>query len=275
MSLDLTAGAPVIFLSPNYCSPDLIAAGFKVISSEMEAIADRLVDMDPYSIWQGANADDTVKVTIDIPLYVGNTQTVRAEIGILAILNTNLKDFNILLSDDNGANFHTTYAVTGNTSANYVRDLTAATKTANLIRIEGQATIVANQLKKIGTVLAAEVLYQMATVPDHPINRSDIENVKALVMGDGSQDITYIKRSAASFEFYQASFKFSMVTPTEIEILRQLRRENPALVIYPEPGEFAGQMFYVRFNGGFKMAPSNEYKGAGYDVSVMVTEIGS
>lgn len=275
MSLNTAAGAPPIFLTPNFCSPDLISAGSKVTASAMEAIAGRVVDMDPFSYWQGASADDGVTETLDIPLYVGTSQAVRSDIAVLAILNTNLASFNILLSDDGGVNFHTTYAVTGNTAANYFRDITAALKTANLIRIEAVGTIVPNSLKKIGTVVAAGLLLQMTTVPDSPINRSDIENVKVLTMGDGSQNITYIKRSAASFEFYNATFAFSLMTPAEIDLLRALRRDNPAFIIYPEPGEFPGDMFYSRFNGGFKITPSSDYKGAGYDLKFVITEIGS
>lgn len=275
MSLNLSAGAPVIFLTNNYCSPDLISAGSKVTASAMEAIADRVVDMDPYSYWQGASADDGVTETLDIPLYVGTTQTLRSDIAVLALLNTNLASFNIKLSDDNGVSFHTTYAITGNTGANYIKDISDGIKSANLIRIEAVGTIVPNSLKKIGTVVAAGLLLQMTTVPDSPINRSDIENVKVLTMGDGSQNITYIKRSAASFEFYNASFQFSLMTAAEVETMRTLRRDNPAFIIYPEPGEFPGEMFYARFNGGFKIAPSSEYKGAGYDLRFTVTEIGS
>lgn len=275
MSLTLTAGAAPIFLTNNYCSPDLIAAGSKVTASAMEAIADRVVDMDPYSYWQGASADDLVTETLDIPLYVGMAQTVRSDIAFIALLNINLASFNIKLSDNNGVSFHTTYAITGNTGANYIKDISAGLKSANLIRIEAIGTIVANSLKKLGTVVAAGLLLQMTTVPDHPINRADIENVKVLTMGDGSQNITYIKRSAASFEFYNAAFQFSLMGTTEIDSLRALRRDNPAFIIYPEPGEFPGEMFYARFNGGFKISPSNEYKGAGYDLRFTVTEIGS
>lgn len=275
MSLTLTAGAAPIFLTNNYCSPDLITAGSKVTASAMEAIADRVVDMDPYAYWQGASADDTVTETLDIPLYVGLAQTVRSDIAFIALLNINLASFNILLSDDNGVSFHTTYTITGNTGANYIKDISAGLKSANLIRIAAIGTIVPNSLKKLGTVVAAGLLLQMTTVPDHPINRSDIENVKVLTMGDGSQNVTYIKRSAASFEFYNAAFQFSLMATTEIDLLRGLRRDNPAFIIYPEPGEFAGEMFYARFNGGFKISPSNEYKGAGYDLRFTVTEIGS
>jgi hypothetical protein len=272
----LTAGAAPIFLTKNYINTDVITAKVPGIftATTMQAIAPRILDMDPFAYWQGSVEDDTISETVDIELYEGEAQALRTDIGLLALLNTNFKDFTVALSSDGGATFHTTYTVTGNTAANWISDISAAPKSANFIRITATKTIVANAAKKLGTAVAAGLLKQMTAIPVNPISQDDKKNKRVLTMADGSKDISYIKRSAASNSFYSASFKFKQVTYAEILELQAMDRDNPAFLFYPEPGDKAGEIFYSHFTSSFKITPTSDYKGAGYDLGFAVEEIG-
>lgn len=270
----LTAGANPIFLTENYVKRDVILAGGVLTASSMQALVERVVDMDPFATWNSAGSDDATTETIDIALYEGSTQTLRTDIALLALLNINFKSFTIQLSDDAGSSFHTTYTVTDHASANYVLDLSAGVKSANFIRITATTTQTANDEKVLGTVVAAGLIRQMTADPVHPMARSGRQNVKVVTMADGSENLSFIKRSAASYEFYEASIKFRYVTDAELVALQALRREYPTFLFYPEPYEKPGEIYLCRFGGPLKVQNSDYYKGAGYDVTFEVVEVG-
>lgn len=272
--MNLALGANPIFLTKNYVNRDVVLAGGVLTASSMQALVERVTDMDPYATWNSGGSDDTVTETIDIALYEGITQTLRTDIALLALLNINFKSFTIQLSDDNGGSFHTTYTVTDHAAENYVLDLSAGVKSANFIRITATTTQTADEEKVLGTVVAAGLVRQMTADPMHPMTRTAMENVKVVTMADGSQNVSYIKRSAASFEFYGASLKFEYVTDAELLAMRALRREYPTFLFYPEPYEKPGEIYLCRFNGPFKVQNSDYYKGAGYDLSFEVREVG-
>lgn len=271
--MNLASGAPPIFLTKNYVNRDVVdGAGVFTVSS-MDAIKERILDMDPYAYWQGANADDAVSEVVDIALYDGAAQVVRS-LDFLALLNINFKSFTVELSDDGGTSFHTTYTETDYALSYWVKDLSAAAKDANYIRITANTTQTANSYKKLGTVVAAGLLKQMPEPPSTPIDRNEVETAIALTMSDGSKDISYIRRSDASFTFYQASLNFRYVPAADLRELQELRRENPVFLLYPEPGDKQDEVFYCRFSTPLKIKYSSEYKGAGHDLAFGVEEIG-
>lgn len=272
--MKLSADANPIFLTENYVKRDVILAGGVLTASSMQALVERVVDMDPFAAWNSGGSDDTTTETIDIALYEGVSQTLRTDIALIALLNINFKSFTIHLSDDAGSSFHTTYTVTDHASANYVLDLSAGVKSANFIRITATTTQMANEEKVLGTVVAAGLIWQMIAAPVHPMIRSGRENVKVVIMADGSQNISFIKRSAASHEFYGARLKFRFVTETELLVLQAIRRNSPTFLFYPEPYEKPGEIFHCRFGGPPQTQNSDHYKGAGHDVSFDVVEVG-
>lgn len=275
----LTAAGAPIFLTKNYVNKDVIyaydlgdAAAVYTASSN-QSLLSRVMEMDPLSYWNSATADDDNTEVINIALYEGRVLTTRTDIGLIALLNTNAKSFKIELSSNGGSTFHTTYTVTNNALENYVIDTSSSVKSANHIRITIYSTITVDAYKKVGTVVLAGVLKQMTDRPNYPTVRSDRENIKVLVMGDGSENITYIKRSAASFSFYQCNFTFSPITAADILALRTFRRANPAFLFYPEPYDKPSELYYCRFDGPFQEEPWVEYRPAGYKLSFAVTEI--
>lgn len=270
----LSQGANPVFLTKNYVNRDVILAGGVLTATSMQALVERVVDMDPYATWNSGGSNDTVTETIDIALYEGVTQVLRSDIALIALLNINFKTFTIQLSDDNGSSFHTTYTVSNHAAAQYVLDLSAGVKSANFVRITATTTQTANEEKVLGTVVVAGLVHQMVADPVHPMSRTTSFNVKVLTMADGSENISYIKRSAASFEFYAATFKFEYVTDAELLIFRALRREYPTFLFYPEPYEKPGEIFLCRFNGTPKTQNSDYFKGAGYDLQFDVKEVG-
>lgn len=280
--MNLTPAAPPIFLKPNYAKD---SAGFvfgtstpKITVTSMQALADRLVDMDPFSTWNSAGStDSTNPQTIGIPLYVGVTQTLRTDIALIALLNINFKDFTISLSSDGGSTFTDMYAVTNNTLSNYIIDASASVKSADYIKIYVTTTFASTPdvEKFLGTVVMSGLIRQMVAAPMFPISRGVSENVKVLDMGDGSKNITYIKRSAASFEFYNANFNFKMVTDSELTAMRALRRGYPSFIFYPEPGDKTGEMYQSMFiPGSFQSQTSHTCKNLGNDLQFGIQEIG-
>jgi len=269
----LTAGGAPIFLSKNYINKDVIKAGGVYTASSNQDLLERVLEMDPYAYWNSATADDDDTEVIDIDLYEGMTLTTRTDIALIVLLNTNAKSFVIELSSDGGATANTTYTVTDNALENYIIDAAAAVKSANHVRVTIYSTIVPNEYKRLGTVVLAGFKKQMAKPPNFPTERKDQENKKVLTMGDGSENITYYKRSAASFSFYECAFVFRPLTAAEILDLRALKRANPAFLFYPEPGDKPGEIFYCRFKDSFLEKPVASYKGAGYELKFNVTEI--
>lgn len=272
--MNLALGANPIFLTKNYVNRDVVLAGGVLTASSMQALVERVVDMDPYAAWNSGGSNDATTETIDIALYEGVTQILRTDIALIALLNINFKAFTVQLSDDNGSSFHTTYTVANHAAAQYVLDLSAGLKSANFIRIAAATTQAANEEKVLGTVVVAGLVRQMTADPVHPMTRMATENVKVLKMADGSENITYIKRSAASFEFFGMTLKFEYVTDAELLALRALRREYPTFLFYPEPYEKPGEIYLCRFAAPPKVQNSDYYKGAGYDLSFEVREVG-
>lgn len=271
--MNLNNAAPPIFLTPNYLKDSV-----GITASSMQAIVDRIVDMDPYSTWNSMGSTDTENPqTIDIPIYLNTTQIIRTDIALIALLNMNFKDFTISLSSDNGLTFTDVYTITNNTERDYIIDASAAVKSANLIRIVVTTTFAStpNVEKFLGTVVVAGLLRQMLVPPAFPITRDTVENVRILTLANGNKDITYIKRSAASFEFYTGNFKFQRVTEVEMRAMREMRRENPSFIFYPEPGEKPGNMYWCMFTpNSFKESTSNICKAFGSDLTFGVQEIG-
>jgi len=238
----LTIGANPIFLTKNYVNRDVVLAGGVLTASSMQALAERVVDMDPYATWNSGGSNDTVTETLDIALYEGITQTLRSDIALIALLNINFKSFTIQLSDDNGSSFHTTYTVANHAAAQYVLDLSSGLKSANFIRVTATTTQTANEEKMLGTVVVAGLLRQMTADPVHPMTRANTANVKAITMADGSQDITYIKRSAASYEFFGMKLKFEYVTDAELLDLRALRGVGRFGIMHNKLGIYDGRL---------------------------------
>lgn len=273
MSLNLAAAAPPIFFKTNYLKDSVD----HVTVTSMSALSNRIVDMDPYATWNSSGStDSTNPQTIDIPIYVGTAQTLRTDIALIALLNINFKDFVVYLSSDNGATFTDTYTVTSNSLSNYIIDASAATKSANFIRVYVTTTFAStpNVEKILGAVVVTGLIYQMTTYPAHPISRDTRESVRVLQMADGSQDITYVKRSAASYEFYVSTFNFQRVSTTELDALRSLRRLYPAFIYYPEPGDRTGEIYWCMFApGSFKAQLAHTVKSFGYNLAYTVEEI--
>ncbi len=277
--MNLTPAAPPIFLTPNYLKDSLnTSTSVRITTSSMQALADRIADMDPYATWNSMGSDDTTNPqSIGIGLYVNSTQILRTDIACISLLNMNFKDFTISLSSDNGATFTDVYTVTNNVERNYILDTSAAVKTANYILIVATTTFAStpNVEKFLGTVVVAGLLRQMTASPNMPMTRGSVENIKVLVMANGSKNITYVKRSVASFEFYTATLSFSNATDYELTAMREMRRDNTSFIFVPEPGDKQGDMYWCIFApGSFKSSLSNKIKSYGNEIEFGVQEIG-
>ena len=270
----LTPGAAPIWLTKNYFSADADLRGGTFSTTSMGGIGKRLYDMDPFAYGLSAGSSEGTHEIIISQLYEGYALAQRV-VGLLALLNTNIANFTVYASTDGGVTWPTTLAtVAGNTAVNYVLDLSASPVTMNAIKIDITNTIGAVNEKQVGTVVLCGVLFQPARPPDK-MKRKYRDNQRIVVMADGSKDVTYIKRSPASHEFYGCQMPWSFMSDSDRDALRAVRRANPSCCLYPEPGDRAGDLFYGKFTGDWGDEPTSQWKGAGNSLAVDFEETSS
>lgn len=270
MSLNLTPGAPPVFLTKNYFSGDANNYGGTFSAGDNAALGPRVYDMDPFAFWASIDATDGTHQIVSSQLYEGYGLASRV-VGLVALLNINLANFVLSYSTDGGSTWTVLSTVTGNTASTYVLDLSAAPVTMNAFKVDATTTITANQAKQIGTIVLCGVLFQPSASADK-IKRTYFDNQRIVALADGSEDITYIKRSPASHEFYGCQLSFSFLSDTDIDGIRTVRRANPNCCLYPEPGDRAGDIFYGRFDGNWSDEQATLWKGAGRNTIITFKE---
>lgn len=275
--ITLTGDAKPAFLSKNYINRDSVAAAALVVSTG-DLLKHRLYANDFTAQWSSAASDDTITETITIGLYQGALQADRS-IDFIALMNINLKNFLLEYSANNGATYTTVtggdYQVaTGNyASTNLILSL-AAPITANKLRLSMYRTTVANAEKLVGGFVAALGTFQTdrgmtAYEPERRENRRDVR------MSDGSLSYGVQYRSDNSIQFYDAKAGWRFVTTAErVKFYTEKNRIEPFLW-YPEPADAPLDLFLARIKPRtFKDPYSSTYKGAGYDISFELEEVG-
>ena len=276
MRLDTPYAYP-IFLTKNYFSGDVVNYGAGTFSTtSMGGLGVRLFDMDPFAFGLSNGSAEGTPETIISQLFEGYALAQRV-VGLVALLNINLKAFTVYGSTDGGATWPITIAnETINTATNYVVDLSGAPITINAVKVV--ATNVMNPAvsaeKQIGTIVLCGVLGQVQRAPDK-IVRKYFDNQRVVKLPDGSEDITNIKRSPASHELYGCDITFTYLSDADRDMMRSVRRANPNFCLYPEPGERPGDIFYGRFDKDWQDEQTILYKAQGNSTVISFKEISS
>lgn len=273
MILDTPRAYP-IFLTKNYFSADAYNNGGTFSATSMAAFANRLYDMDPFAYGVSFGSSEGVAETIISQLFEGASIATRA-VGMVALLNNNLKSFTLYGSTDGGTTWPLTLAtVLNNAATNYILDLSAGPVSMNAFKCVATNTIGAVAEKQIGTIVLCGVLGQVKRAPNR-IVRKYLDSQRVVVLADKSEDITYFKRSPASHEFYACDIEFTYLSDVDRDMLRTVRRTNPNFCLYPEPGERPGDLFYGRFAADWQDQQTELYKPEGNSTTISFKEISS
>lgn len=275
--ITLTADSKPAFLSKNYLGRDSHNAGDLVVSSS-DSLKNRLYDMDPTGQWQSSGSNDATSEIITAGLYEGEAQASRS-IDFIALMNINLKNFLLEYSANNGSSYAT---ITGfdyqigtadYASSNIITSLVSPIS-ANKLKLTMYRTQTANQEKKIGLVVFALGTHQTTThlsayAPTRP------NTTKEARMADGSISYMHVYRSDNSFELYRASVGWRFVSESDRTTFRSIKNSAAPFLWYPEPGDQVRDIFLCRIvPGSFNDPFATTYKGAGYDISMALEEIG-
>lgn len=276
MQISLLAGAPPAFLSKNYANKDVVKYGGFLQASTGQAFAYRLLDMDPYSYWTSAGSTDAITETIDGQIYEGAGQAAR-DVDFVGLLNTNVKNFKIEYSTDNGATFTpftgaNHMAGPGIATEDFLVSLAAPVVGVNRWKVSA-LTVQSGTEKIIGTLVLGLGSFQLSK-PFESYSKRAREQVRTIELGDGTLDTTYIKRSAASYEYYEASGMVTNLPQAELRQVEALKRSGAPFLFVPEPGDVQRDVFLSLFSGVLPRSYSALFKGSGYDVAFSVREIG-
>ena len=239
MLLDLAAKSYPAFLSKNYFNRNADEHSDLLVTSG-SSFRHRLFDMDPLSYWTSQGSSDAVTEEIQFGLWTPGAQTSRS-IDYIALMNHNLDDFTIELSNDNGASWPTLYTFTSVIDQN-TRQSVATPIDADRVRIRMTTTQTANQEKQIGDIIIAGADFQ----PDVGLSlykrKPFIVKDKTALMHDNSVRRSYIYRSDASLHFFGATLGFSGIAFDDLQQFRDLLKNEPFLVM-PEPGDIPSEIF--------------------------------
>lgn len=277
MALNIAAGAPPAFLSKNYLNRDAYdQSGIEV--STGDAFKHRAFDMTRSSKWVSVASSDAVTETYNARMYEGALQVSRT-VDVIALLGINLKNFLVEYSNNDGASWTT---VPGLDYQVGVADFSGTDKIAalassitfNRLRVSMYRTQTANQEKELGELIVAALTYQptagMSTFRPEPD-----ENVKTVVLADGTIDYTHIYRSDDSFEMQRFQVAFAAVSQTVRDALRAIKRDINPFLFWPEPGDDVPEVYLCRIApDSFRAAYLSLRRAAGYNISMTVEEVG-
>jgi len=274
---DIAANAHPIFAGKNFLNQDAIDYG-TFTAEEMSALISRVIDGDPFSYWQGSTQVDGDEVIVG-PFSFNTGSAVASQTFDLVVLqNINWKNFVGEYSTD-GSTWSTitglNYAsgVANNALTDLIVNVTAG-HAAKYVRFRVTHTITASQKKKAGGIIVCAGVVQLSGgFLDYKVKMR--EAVREVELGDKSLSREYIMRSAASYEFWGASFDCPIVTTAEKASLRTIKREGDPFILIPEPGDVKGDAYLCHFDGPWGHEYMNPVRSVGYLIPMKVKEVGS
>lgn len=275
MSLIKTAGASAAFFYPSYINGDTYTAG-GIVASTMQALAHRLYQMDPTAPWQGsAGVDDSQVETITATLYSGVAQVQRV-IDSIFILGNNLNNFVLQYSVDEGSTWTNIATVTGNAGADYVLflDTPLTLPAAGQLQLSMSTTFPANQEKYVCNFIATQMIFQ-ASKPPTVFTARPIQNVKEVILANGTRDLTYFYWSDNSFVLNDLEFNFDLMPVADKNNFDALLNSPQPFICYPEPGDAPRALYLCVFEqGSYNPVYISQWKGAGYKIPAKFHQVG-
>lgn len=263
-----------LWASKNYINQDGYDSG-AMTASEMQALVERIIDGDPLSQWVGSVAADGTEVTLTLPFYEGAALIARSP-DLLIFQNINWKNFVGEWSVD-GVNWTTIASLNYSAANNAATDLIVNPSDILLgkyIRVRITNTITANAKKRCGGVIACSGVVQCAGgYADDKIKYR--ENVREVVLGDGTISREYILRSAASYDFWGMGFSLLNTTAAEKTLLRGIKVGGDPFVIIPEPAEQPREAYLCHFDGAWGHEYESPVRPLGFRLPMKVKEVGS
>jgi hypothetical protein len=264
-----------VFASRNWINQDSIDYG-TFTADEMTALLSRIIDGDRFSYWQGSSTSDATTVTMTFS-FQDRTALTRRAFDLIILQNINWKNFLIeYRNPDTGAWATVTggdFTGTDNEDTDLIINI-AAGVTADAIRITITTTMTADEAKKLGNLIVCQSAIQLSSgFENYKVKMR--ESLRALELGDKTISKEYLQRSAASYEFWGASFDVLFATTAELATLRTIKREGYPFILIPEPADRPEDAFQCLFDGPWGHAYENPVRSAGFGIPMKVMEVGS
>lgn len=268
--------AQPIFASKNYINQDSVDYG-TFDATEMDALAERIIDGDPLSYWQGSVATDGTTVTLTFSLNEGSSLIARSP-DLIVLQNINWKNF-IGQWSVNGSSWTTitTLNYASGVANNSATDLIvnpSDISSAKYLRFQITHTISANAKKKCGGIIACLGTVQTAGgYADDKIKYR--ESVREVELGDKTISREYIMRSATSYDFWGMSLSLLNVTTAELLLLRGIKAAGDPFIFIPEPSDQKQVAYLCHFDGAWGQEYESTVRSIGFHLPIKVKEVGS
>lgn len=248
---------------PAILSLDEAGPKLAMVTSSEEGLSEtlntrKIIDGDINTQWVSLNASDTLPVTLQITFLSSTGGNELRNINCLILRNTNIKDIRIhcgvttlfegeLLEDNVIIPF----------------DLISTP----IIQIEAKTTRIAEQNKKIGECYCGQILAILPGFDSYQPEVKYFEN--GLMRTIGGKLLSYRGSSK-----YQSKWKVITLDKELTEKLKDIFKNEPFVTFWAEPRTKPAELFDVSWNmSAFAYIYSSQFKGAGYDIEVEMTEL--
>lgn len=264
-----------IFASRNWISQDSVDYG-SFAASEMTALLERVIDGDRFSYWQGSSFSDLTSVVLTFSFQL-RTANIERAFDLVILQNINWKNFLGEYQHPTTGVWTTItaldYTVSNNAATDRIVNIPAGVS-ATGIRFTVTTTMTADDAKKAGNIIVCQSAIQLAGgFLDYKIKNR--EQVREVMLGDGTISREYQMRTAASYEFYGATFDCPIVTAAEKLLLRTIKREGYPFVLIPEVADHPEDAYQCHFDGAWGHQYENAVRSIGYMIPMKVKEVGS
>lgn len=255
---------------PKLYTKNYITEECEFVVSHDDTFIDRLYDRDNDSQWvsDGANSNAT-EASIEITFKEGG-QTVERDIDTVILINHNLED--PILEYWDGSAWQSLDSETNLVSGTYTLFSFNQVSTEK-IRIRNSQTIVDNEEKEIGEMIACDTLF----APSRDLVKYDANfnarKASEITLGDGQVHRSVVMQSPNRSTKYECTVELQYLTAAEVEDLQAIKDGAQAFLWQPFSTIRPDQIFLVNWPGPFQHRYASSYTGAGFVVSMGLKEV--
>jgi hypothetical protein len=213
----------------------------------------------------GANNDVTI-----ISLYINfieNGVPQTRTIDTMFLLNHNLKNWSYY--SYNGATYDLLSTHTGYVGTNSIETFTPVATTGILLQCD--VTQSANAEKSIG-----EIIFCATVNASQDLSAYDTrwrEKTKDIVLGDGSIHRVVTRAVSGRNGRYEARCRYRFLTKSQRDDLKALKETGLPFLWQPESVTVPEDVFFVHWSNSWDDRYMDNFKGAGYEVSMDLKEV--
>lgn len=280
MALSVASRAAPAWLSRNWINQESVDYG-TFTASEMQALLARVIDGDPLSKWNGSTESDGTEVTLTFSLQDLGVLASRA-VDLVLCQNVNWKHFVVEYSTNGGASYTPfsggDYAASNSPATTYTGTdlqlaLPAQVTGVQYIRARITHTQTANQTKRLGGIIAAELKLQTAQ-GDAILEPDYREQTDVVMLGNGNETRDYTLRSAQSHLWWGHRGELLDLTDAELATLFAIKTAGEPLVYYPRPGDDVRAAYLCHFGAdGWRPRRMSKAPGAGWRLPYTLREV--